>query len=305
MQATATKTDEAARALARLAAGLGTPARVERPIVRVVRAGFDAARTTGENRRHWANADALSPVAAAGSGVRATLRNRARYEVANNSIARGIVLTLANDLVGAGPRLQLATDSDRLNRKIERAFGQWARAIRLPAKLRTMRAARAQDGEAFGVTFTNAALPSPVKLDVELDEADRVTTPNYGLAVQDEDKAVDGIVYDEYGNPREYHVLRSHPGARKASAKDLTAYDRVPAASVLHWYRQDRPGQRRGLPDLLPALPLFALLRRWTLATLTAAETAADLAVIMKTAAPVSGAPKSWRPLSWPTARFG
>jgi len=35
-----------------------------------------------------------------------------------NSIARGIVLTLANDLVGAGPRLQLATDSKRLNRKV-------------------------------------------------------------------------------------------------------------------------------------------------------------------------------------------
>ena len=34
--------------------------------VRFVRAGFDAARTTGENRRHWANADALSPNAAAG-----------------------------------------------------------------------------------------------------------------------------------------------------------------------------------------------------------------------------------------------
>ena len=32
----------------------------------------------------------------------ATLRNRARYEVANNSYARGIVLTLANDVVGTG-----------------------------------------------------------------------------------------------------------------------------------------------------------------------------------------------------------
>ena len=153
-----------------------------------------------------------------------------------------------------------------------------------------MRAARAQDGEAFGVTFTNAALPSPVKLDVELVEADRVTTPNYGLAVQDEDKAVDGIVYDEYGNPREYHVLRSHPGARKASAKDLTAYDRVPAANVLHWYRQDRPGQRRGLPDLLPALPLFAQLRRYTLVVIAAAESAANIAVLMKTNAPAGGA---------------
>ena len=45
--------------------------------------------------------------AAAGPEVRRTLRNRARYEVANNSYARGIVLTLANDVIGTGPRLQM------------------------------------------------------------------------------------------------------------------------------------------------------------------------------------------------------
>ena len=28
----------------------------------------------------------------------------ARYEVANNSIARGIILMLANDMIGTGPR---------------------------------------------------------------------------------------------------------------------------------------------------------------------------------------------------------
>ncbi len=76
----------------------------------MVRAKFDAAQTTDENRRHWANADLLSPDAAASMDVRAILRSRARYEVANNSYARGIVLTLANDTIGTGPRLQMLTD---------------------------------------------------------------------------------------------------------------------------------------------------------------------------------------------------
>jgi len=74
-----------------------------------VRARYDAAVTSDENRRHWAHADGLSANAAANPVVRRTLRNRARYEVANNSYARGIVLTLANDTVGTGPRLQLLT----------------------------------------------------------------------------------------------------------------------------------------------------------------------------------------------------
>jgi hypothetical protein len=45
----------------------------------------------------------------------------------------------------------------------------------------------------------------------------------------------------------------------------------------------DRPGQHRGLPEILAALPLYALLRRYTLATLQAAESAADFAIVMKT----------------------
>ena len=56
-----------------------------------VRGRYDAAATTDENRRHWANADLLSANAANNPQVRRTLRSRARYEVANNSYARGIV----------------------------------------------------------------------------------------------------------------------------------------------------------------------------------------------------------------------
>src|SRR4030042_980895 len=76
-----------------------------------IRGRYDAAQTTDDNRRHWANADGLSADAAVNSEVRRTLRNRARYEVANNSYAKGIVLTLPNDVIGTGPRLQMLTDS--------------------------------------------------------------------------------------------------------------------------------------------------------------------------------------------------
>jgi capsid protein len=57
----------------------------------------------------------------------------------------------------------------------------------------------------------------------------------------------------------------------------------------LHWFRADRPGQARGIPDIMPALPLFAQLRRFTLAVIAAAETAADFAGILYTDAPANG----------------
>ncbi len=57
------------------------------------------------------------------------LRNRARYETANNSYARGIVNTLANDVIGTGPRLQLLTEEIDANRRVEQEFARWIKAI--------------------------------------------------------------------------------------------------------------------------------------------------------------------------------
>ena len=251
--------------------------------VRFVRARYDSALTTDNNRRHWANADGLSASAANGPEVRRILRNRARYEVANNSYARGIILTLANDIVGTGPRLQLLTEDAEANRQIERAFNRWAKAIGLAEKLRTLRMAQAQDGEAFAVLVNNPSLDTSIQLDLRLIEADQVATPDLRWT---DARVVDGIVFDSAGNPTEYHILRQHPGDGRSLSKD---YDRVPAEAVLHLFRGDRPGQHRGIPEITPALPLFAMLRDYSLATLDAAKAAAYYAGIIYTDAPPNG----------------
>jgi len=259
-------------------------ARLSRRVLPLLRARYDAAVTTHDNRRHWAGADGLSAKAANSPEVRRILRNRARYEVANNSYARGIVLTLANDVIGTGPRLQMLTGDAEANRRIERDFAVWSRAADLAEKLRTLRMARAEDGEGFIVLTSNPAIPTPMKLDLRLVEADQVATPDLSIL---KPGAVDGIVFDSAGNPVEYHVLKSHPG--DPASRYLLQYDRVPAAAVIHWFRADRPGQARGIPDIMPALPLFAQLRRYTLAVIAAAETAADFAGILYTDSPASG----------------
>jgi capsid protein len=177
----------------------------------------------------------------------------------------------------------LTTDSDA-NRRIENAFMMWARSVQLAEKLRTMRMARATDGESFAILTNNPRLNTEVQLDLRLVEADQVTTPDLDRLST---IAVDGIVFDSSGNPVEYHILRNHPGDGFYSAR--SDYDRICADAVLHWFRADRPGQTRGIPDIMPALPLFAQLRRFTLAVLAAAETAADFAGILYTDAPANG----------------
>ena len=201
---------------------------------------------------------------------------------------------LANDCVGTGPRLQLLSADGETNRRVEAAFGRWARAVDLAGKLRTMRMAKVTDGEAFAVLTANLLLDSPVKLDLYLVEADRVASPLALPGNSAGDSGVDGVILDAWGNPRSYSILRRHPG-------DLSGWwnevDLVDADAVVHWFRPDRPGQHRGIPELTPALPLFAQLRRYTLAVVAAAETAADFAAVLFTDAPANGEAQALEPM--------
>ncbi len=250
-----------------------------RSISRAIRGKYDAAQTVADNRKHWANADALSADAANSASVRRILRNRARYEIANNSYARGIVLTLGNDVIGTGARLQMLSETAADNAHVESEFAAWCAEINLAAKLRTARMAMAGDGETFLLLSNNPGLRHRVKLDVVPFEADRVTTPAF--RPQAGVRAVDGIRFDNWGNPIEYHVLRKHPGDMSWTGA-AQEFDRVPAKNVLHLFRQDRPEQHRGVPEIMAALPLFAQLRRYTLATLDAAETAANFSGVIE-----------------------
>lgn len=254
----------------------------KQPIRLSVRAGFDSAKTTDDNRRHWANADSLAADAALSPDVRRILRNRCRYEVQNNSYARGIVCTLANDTIGTGPRPQALTDDETLNNDIEQEFSHWAAAIGLAQKLRTMRMARAQDGEAFAVIISNDKVSHDIKLDMQLIEADLVSSPPK-MALKD--SMVDGVELDPLGNPAKYHIAKDNPDGFGFS----TGFETVPAEMMIHLFRQDRPGQHRGVPEITPGLPLFAQLRRYTLAVLSAAELAADISGIVYTDHPQEG----------------
>ena len=248
---------------------------------KALRAAYDAAQTTNDNVRHWVNADSLSADAAQTKSVREAIRTRARYEAQeNNCWAKGIVLTLANDTIGTGPRLQMQLNSRAINSAIEKAFHVWARSIRLAAKLRTMKLAKTVDGESFAQFVTNDRLRNPVKLDLRLTEADQIETP--ALSVLTEPNTIDGLRFDEFGNVVEYHRLKTHPGDT-TRFPDPSAMDRIPADEMIHLFRCDRPGQHRGVSELVTALPLFAQLRRFTLATIAAAETAAEFAGVMFT----------------------
>ena len=260
----------------------------------MLNARFDAAQTTTENSKQWSWADALSADSAANPAVRTTLRNRARYETANNSYLRGITNFICNDIIGGSIRLVVKTNEggsasrSKYAKKnlmtrdeawfIEGEFQDWLDATGALSKLRTMVAGETCDGESFAMLGTNRRLETQVKLDFSPFETEMCQAAYIG---GDERNEVDGITYDQWGNPNTYRILKEHPGSNNSFYyNDANEYS---YKNIIHYYKVDRAGQRRGIPRITASLPLFAQLRRFTLSVLAAAETAADFAAILHT----------------------
>lgn len=253
---------------------------------KMIRARFDAAQTTSLNRNHWGMADHLSADAALSPWIRRTLRARARYEAANNGYLHGMISTLATDLVGKGPTLLLDCGPDANQEavaRVEENVFEWHQEIDIAKKLRIMRMGKAIDGDEFAIETNNRKLKN-VQLDLRLVEAEMIADPASRFELEG---SVDGIRFDLDGNPSEYFLLDHHPGSTHFG---VTLGGRwVAASKVHHYYHATRPGQHRGVGEVVPALELFAMLRRYQYAVVTAAETAADLAVILKTTMPADG----------------
>lgn len=247
-----------------------------------VRASMDLTKTTNENKRHWRDADALSPRAAYPLSERKIARERSRLEAENNSWYSGMLRTAANHIVGVGPSLQVLTDNADLNSAIEAAWKKWTKSVGFTAKLKIAVQTYWRDGAILGMRASRSVRPygSPISLDVRLYESDQMTNPQMmGL----EPSVDDGKRVDNLGNAVEYYINDYHPGDLNIGTANITAGQWYPASDVWHLYRADRPGQLHGIPRCAPAIDYLAHMRRFDKATLGAAEAAALWGVFMTT----------------------
>ena len=244
---------------------------------------YDSARHLPDFDWRWQ--DSKSADYSMTADVRKRIRERARYEVANNSYATGAGWSIVNAVIPNLPKLQFTpiektAAGDALAKKLESDFSAWAHEIRLAEKLRSMRFAKFQDGETFAILHENARLRSAVKLDLSPIDCDRVTNlDRLDLNTYTDPKDIDGVHLDDWGNAVSYRVLTRHPGDPQFPLESKT----YKADKVLHWFRRSSPEQHRGVSELTPSLLLFQYLRRYTFSVVRASEVAADLALILKT----------------------
>ena len=246
------------------------------------RAGIDAAADNRYTDSHFKDADQreINTVIAADIAV---TRQRCRYEIRNNPLLRGIVNSYANHIVGVGPRLQVAGKDKDANKQLEDRFAEWCQLadaggrMSFGAQLRLDILEHCQSGESI-TAFVNAqdAGEYPVQLRLQSIAPIRLGTP-YGARYAEEYR--DGIKVDKNGKAISYAIMKSHPGG---SYNVNLESDDVPARDIIHLFPIIESGQYRGFPLMSPAVTLAADLRRYTKATVGAAEKAADIAGLIE-----------------------
>lgn len=260
-------------------------------------ASYDAAQTNASNIQHWAQVDNLSADEAASPQVRELIRNRARYEYDNSSYLKGITKTERNYIVGTGPRLQIKIPAEindltltngkrvrgnihrsqliRLAKRVETAFKNWAREIKLSQKIRLIVNTRIKDGEVFTILTTRRKNWNIISLDLRIYEAQHVCSPFTAMA---DPLNVDGIKLDIDGYPETYSFLKD------AMTQE---YINVPAKYVIHFFGEERPQQHRGISETAAGLSTFAQMRDYTVSVLGASRLAAAMAMICETVTPL------------------
>ena len=248
--------------------------------MRKLSAAYEAAPKASATDKHFANATAESARDANDPATRETLRARSRSEFRqNNSFGVGIIRTLENDIVGRGPSLQITDPRLTKEQKsaIERRHRAWSRASRLTSCLQTAIGSEFVDGETFLHESTNVRQMDDCKLTIVATEADQITT---SVLKHDNEFNIDGVHIDQQGFPYQYERLRFHPndsygtaGVKMRNYKSDT--ETIGYESMIHLFKRERPGQHRGIPRMVSALPLCALFRRYTLAVVLCAESAA------------------------------
>lgn len=231
-------------ALDRLIAWVSPQAAASRARSRVVLRNYDAA-TTG--RRLAAVRKTSGTANDVIGGSYASIAYAARDLVRNNAWAMRGVSAVVTNTVGSGIAGVPVSRSKERAKRIKAEWEKWASSTIDPVNrldfygvqamvLRTV----VESGACLIRRVTRDDLAAPVGV--------IVLEPDW----LDATKGDEGIQYDAASVPSGYHIFDSHPN--ELSRTVLRKSSLVPADQVIHVYRADRPGQRRGVSWMAPII---------------------------------------------------
>lgn len=259
-----------------------------------------------ELQTYWRRASSMSARARSSASARKKYREYARLLRDDSPIVCGMLESKASLLIRTGPTLQLTDPTpwqakriptrvrnilfnDENQRQIEIDFKAWCDCIGYAKKLRIFTREYAGDGESFGIMQPNPRVreKTGVSLDIKMIEPDVVDWDEGRMPNRDHNYGGGGIIYDTHDNPVSYPIQSGHPGEQMgftSAQPDMFDY-----RQVLHWYRAEKSGQRRGITHLMSALAIIPMMGRMTMATLANVEKSASIAGVLETQADSDG----------------
>lgn len=192
--------------------------------------------------------------AAEAEAAQINLRNRMRDLVRNNPWAAKAIGVIVSNTIGTGIMASAKSGNKRGSDTAMKLWRQWAETTDCDAlrknnlyglqalALRTV----AESGEVLVIRETrtdNTSIPYCVRI-CEPDHLDRAKDGEQSNG----NKVVKGIEYSQYGVAVAYWLFPEHPGDSANFGYKAYTSVRIPAERVQHIFRQDRPGQTRGVP---------------------------------------------------------
>jgi lambda family phage portal protein len=240
------------------------------------------------------------------------LRARSRDLIRNDPHAAGIVDTWVSNIVGSGLRPQSRINAealglseeaaDEFRKTAEAIFDRfWARADAAGnlsfGELQGLALRQVfENGDVFLIPRPNVKLEGAPALQLQVIEADQVTTPMKEMANL---YVRDGIEVSDRGEHLVVFLKQTHPGDPVGKTK-MDDFLRIPVIdpatgvrNVYHLLHVKRPLQTRGVPALAPAMLHFRDLSQYFRAELTAAKVAACFALFITTPDPLGDATRA------------
>lgn len=215
------------------------------------------------------------------------LRDRSRDLVRNNDFARSAQRAITNNVVGQGVNMQASVKmrrggrmDDAANGAIEAGWSKWKRkeychtagVLSFNDIERQLLDAMPESGEIFVRKIKQSFGGGRVPFSLEIIEADRLDVDLNEMAKNGNEIRM-GVERDSWGRPVAYHFKTDHPGDYPFGANAVANKTvRVPASDVIHLFKQERPGQTRGVPWIASAIMKMHHLQGYTEAEVIAAR---------------------------------
>lgn len=227
------------------------------------------------------------------------LREKSRALVRDDAHAAALVSVRVDNVVGEGINPQAAVTPDRSgltqaqcddwNRSADQLWHETCAHIAdandvddFAAMTRLVYRTQIVDGEALAHRLV---IPGRAALGTcyEIVDVDRLEDPAQNANTRH------GVELGERGQPVAYWILPEHPddlrysttGARSARPERF-ARRNGEFHNVLHVFKRQRPGQSRGLPLIVPALPLFEHLHHYLDSEIIAARANSNVAMFIR-----------------------